>query len=380
MTLRIGGWRFIKTFLDNTETIYFRESKSILDSVSSLSKEKTLSKSIIRILEKSLELEINPKLYLIACRKLIESLKCKLDIDIRLLEKVRLKYPATDLSKSIRFAIHNVFLNIFCSVESDVSFLSYLGSKKRMLKEIYKVFNKAPNFKTYIEPFGGSGQVILKLDNPSIKKIYNDRQKRLTTLLNQARDNLYELISEINRLKILEDYFYAEKDKGNKIFKKIIEDASNLFFVTNLSMYGNKRNYERRGNRDPSKLFDKRKSKLLEIAERLSDVQTEHRDFYDLLKKYINMVDILVYADPPYFDTEIKCGGFKESDHVLLSQILINFKGYFVLSYRRHPKLFELYGYSRFYFKEFKIGKNVEVLITNFKVDDTWITANNLQC
>ena len=96
----------------------------------------------------------------------------------------------------------------------------WMGNKVKLLPFIQKMI--PPNVKQYLEPFGGSGAVVLGLKPKKYRlDIYNDLDSDLSNLFLCVRDRLIELLPDL--LEKGEAYF-AEK-KAAKEAEKAAEEA-----------------------------------------------------------------------------------------------------------------------------------------------------------
>ena len=89
--------------------------------------------------------------------------------------------------------------------------------------------------------------------------------------------------------------------------------------------------------------MEKMKLYLHEIQQRLTNVVIENKCFEDIIVKYDSQ-ETLFYLDPPYFNAEKHyVSEFTQDHHELLSQLLKNIKGKFILSYNDDEYIRNLY-------------------------------------
>ena len=78
--------------------------------------------------------------------------------------------------------------------------VSWVGNKTSILNIIYALF--PPDYEKYIEPFGGSGAVLLGKSKPDKFEVYNDYNANLVNLFQCMRDRPMEFIRELGFLHL----------------------------------------------------------------------------------------------------------------------------------------------------------------------------------
>ena len=78
--------------------------------------------------------------------------------------------------------------------------VSWMGNKTSILHIIYALFPKS--YTRYIEPFGGSGAVLLGKSVPDKFEVYNDYNANLVNLFRCMRDRPMEFIRELGFLNL----------------------------------------------------------------------------------------------------------------------------------------------------------------------------------
>lgn len=183
--------------------------------------------------------------------------------------------------------------------------IRYFGGKGNMYNEIIQYFPKSDTFNTYIEPFGGSYVIGLKLDPTPKIEIYND--------LEQNVYSLYKVLSnERNFLKFKEkcDLFPYSEDFRKEFKEKlklddldIIDRAYYFFYVNRTSHNGvggfSQNLIPRRNMAKSISDFLSSIDRLYELHQRLSRVIVLNTDGIELIKKY-NRDNVFFYHDPPY--------------------------------------------------------------------------------
>lgn len=102
-----------------------------------------------------------------------------------------------------------------------------MGNKTSVLRILYALFPL--NYERYIEPFGGSGAVLLGKRKPDKFEVYNDYNHNLTNLFQCMRDRPAALINEIGFLNLnsRDDFnMYREYFKDEKFDDRFIQDET----------------------------------------------------------------------------------------------------------------------------------------------------------
>ena len=254
----------------------------------------------------------------------------------------------------------------------------WIGSKEKIAPYILQLF--PPKLTQYVEPFGGSGAVLLALPpDPNRLDIYNDLDAELVNLFSCIKERSNVLLRELKFLPIhsrkLFGYyrdFVAHKDVYLHNVQMEIEclgdrscfteeQAGELLpiFQERLALYDVKRAAAYylaiRGSFSGTitsfgvKGLDVERFLNLfpPVSARLKDVPLENKNALQLIRER-DRPDGLVYADPPYVKTERlyriagKLGRFRRF-HVRLWQVLTGCDGYVVLSYNDCPFIRKLY-------------------------------------
>lgn len=254
----------------------------------------------------------------------------------------------------------------------------WIGSKEKIAPYILQLF--PPKLTQYVEPFGGSGAVLLALPpDPNRLDIYNDLDAELVNLFSCIKECSNVLLRELKFLpihgrKLFEYYrdFVAHKEVYFQIVQAEIEclgdrscfteeQAGELLpiFRERLALYDVKRaaayylairgSFSGTINSFGVKGLDvERFLKLFPpVSARLKDVPLENKNALQLIRER-DKKGSLIYADPPYVKTERlyrvagKLGRFRRF-HVRLWQVLTGRDSYVVLSYNDCPFIRKLY-------------------------------------
>ena len=282
--------------------------------------------------------------------------------------------------------------------------MPWVGNKEKLLPYIHSIL--PPKFSQYLEPFGGSGAMLLSLPRKASRlDLYNDFNIDLVNLFVCIRDSPMALLKEIEFLPF---HSRAEFDMTKKLIsheeslKAILEKelaviadraliteeqaAELLPLILGRAELGNvsrAASYLKRvwGSFSGTTTsfgvkaipFDKVKSRVEQVAKRIPDVVIENKDAARLIIER-DREDGVIYCDPPYYDAEkLYEVDFTKRMHVKLWRALKQCKGYVIVSYNDCPYIRNLY--KDFYIFAFerqnsmaqKAGaKYGEVLITNY--------------
>lgn len=257
--------------------------------------------------------------------------------------------------------------------------VSWMGNKTSILHILYALFPL--NYERYIEPFGGSGAVLLGKKKPDKFEVYNDYNHNLVNLFQCMRDRPVALIEEIGFLNLNsrddfnrnKEFFKDEKFK-DRFIEQEIEKIQLLFDKPTADelielMTRRKLDYDLRRAAMFLKLLRYSYSSggksfacqpmnirglfrlIQDVSIRLENAVIENQDFEVLIKHY-DRDNAFFYCDPPYYSSEYvyQCG-FTWDDHLRLKNTLANSKGKWLVSYNDCEEIRNLYdGYSFFDF------------------------------
>lgn len=184
--------------------------------------------------------------------------------------------------------------------------VKYFGGKNLMFKNIIKHFPPKESYNTYIEPFGGSFSLALKMDQPAEIEIYNDLEQNVYSLYKVLSDK--ELFNQFKEKCDLANY---SEDLRKEYKIKLKEDNLNIIDRAFYFFYVNRTSHNGVGGISLNIVIRRKMSKsvsdflsaidrLPELHQRLSKVIILNRDGIELIKKYKNNNNILIYCDPPY--------------------------------------------------------------------------------
>ena len=254
-----------------------------------------------------------------------------------------------------------------------------MGNKTSILHILYALFPL--NYERYIEPFGGSGAVLLGKKKPDKFEVYNDFNHNLVNLFQCMRDRPVALIEEIGFLNLNsrddfnrnKEFFKDEKFK-DRFIEEEMEKIQLLFdkptadelieLMTRRKLDYNLRraamflkllrySYSSGGKSFACQPMNIRSlfGLIQDVSIRLNNAVIENQDFEVLIKHY-DRDNAFFYCDPPYYSSEYvyQCG-FTWNDHLRLKNTLANSKGKWLVSYNDCEEIRNLYdGYSFFDF------------------------------
>lgn len=216
--------------------------------------------------------------------------------------------------------------------------LRYYGGKTYQAAWILDVM-KRYQFKTYIEPFGGSGAILFAKE-PSPVEIYNDLFSDLVTLYRVLRDpKAYKkLIQFLEHSPYSREMFGESKEALAGETLSSVERAGHFFIAIRQSFSGLGSYWSSAGKVGKAKSTPYRHAidRLPEVHERLRHVHIEHKDAVECIKHYADSKS-LVYCDPPYvFGTRVSPAAYKyeytDEQHEQLIETLLTVPGHKVLS------------------------------------------------
>lgn len=204
------------------------------------------------------------------------------------------------MKAKIRSDIVNHFSDTDGNIQDLIPF-SYLGGK---YKHLNWILPNLPNKKCYIEPFGGSGVVLLNRKQSDVET-FNDKYSEVTNFFRVLRNKPDELLQKISLTPYSEEEF---KDclKGRESMCDI-ERARTFFLIVNMSYDKNLHspnwsysvNFSSSGVSKKISSYRAKIKRLKPIAERLTKVQITNRDAIDVIQTF-DTEQGLIYCDPPY--------------------------------------------------------------------------------
>lgn len=272
--------------------------------------------------------------------------------------------------------------------------VKWVGGKRQLLKEIQSTLPEKVGDKNtvYCEPFFGGGAVLF--DVQPERAIINDLNGDLINLYIVIRDNVDELIIELERYKNEADFFYSirELDRDEKKYSKLsnVEKAARILYLNKTCYNGLFRvNSSGQfntpfGNYKNPNYLNKPVLKALNKYFNSADISFYSTDYSEVLDTLTS--GDFVYLDPPYDPisdtsnfTGYNKGGFGREEQLRLKECCdnLNAKGVkFLLSNSATDFIVELYSdYNIQYVKAkrsinsvaSKRGEIEEVLVSNYE-------------
>ncbi|OCX75596.1 DNA adenine methylase [Acidithiobacillus thiooxidans] len=180
----------------------------------------------------------------------------------------------------------------------------WLGGKSRLAKNIISLL---PSHATYVEPFGGAANILLAKE-PAKVEVMNDASGLIVNFFRVLQDPV-QRAALLDRLQWTP---YARMEYSRAL--EHLDDSDPVmkawgFFVAQCqgisgsgSMAGrNANNWGYSRTADQAQSFRGHVEKLPAIAQRLREVQIEHSDGVEVIRRW-DAPDTLFYIDPPYAD------------------------------------------------------------------------------
>ena len=179
--------------------------------------------------------------------------------------------------------------------------VKWVGGKRQLMFELLKNMPKSHN--RYFEPFIGGGALFFELQPENA--YISDMNEELINLYSIVRDNVYELISDLNKHEVSKEYFLEIRnlDRTDK-YKNLsnVQRASRFIYLNRTCFNGLYRvNSQGQfnvpyGNYKNPRIVDE--NNLLNCSELLKNTEIKCADFSEILTK-VKKGDF-VYFDPPY--------------------------------------------------------------------------------
>lgn len=240
--------------------------------------------------------------------------------------------------------------------------ITWIGGKSRMLTHLLPLLRPAPGEHCYVEPFGGSGVVMInKLPHPS--ETYNDTDGELVNLFRVIRDpdGVVHLWWELINTPVSRQEFGDSIDPSKVYSPENPVKRAARFVVRCRQRFGGGQTGARndtdrawglsfnsaRGMNDCVSRWLATMLHLPEVHRRLGTVLVDHQDAIRCVRQW-DSPSTLFYCDPPYFGAEdYYQGGFGAADHKRLAEALGSCAARVVLSYYACPELDVFYPAER---------------------------------
>ncbi len=179
--------------------------------------------------------------------------------------------------------------------------VKWVGGKRQLMFELLK--NMPENYNRYFEPFIGGGALFFELqpDNAYI----SDMNEELINLYKVVRDNVEELIIDLQKHDISKEYFIEirniDRTEEYKNWSNV-KKASRFIYLNRTCFNGMYRVNSKGefnvpfGHYKNPRILDE--NNLINCSNLLQRTEIRHADFLEILKK-VKKGDF-VYFDPPY--------------------------------------------------------------------------------
>ena len=218
--------------------------------------------------------------------------------------------------------------------------LKYPGSKQRIAGWI---ISQMPQHHSYLEPFLGSGAVLLNKPKSAIETV-NDLDLDVVTLFRLIRERPEELARCLYATPYsrheYEGALIQADDELEQVRRFLVRCWQGHGFKTNGKKVGWKNDVQGREAAYAVRNWNRLPGRVMEVVERLKDVQIEQRPAVELIRRF-NHKGVLIYADPPYLLQTRSGAMYKyemtDQDHIELLEALLQHKGSVMLSGYDNP-------------------------------------------
>lgn len=214
--------------------------------------------------------------------------------------------------------------------------MRYPGAKWSRAAWIIEQF---PPFRTYVEPYFGSGAVFFSLLAPPAYAVLNDKSKSVVNLFEMLRTRGPELCALVELTPWARDEYDASFiQTGDPL------EGARRFLVRCWMAHGTRLNgktgWRNRGSADGGmtySLWNQLPERIAAVIEKLKYAEIENREALNVIARFSDQEDCLMYVDPPYmlstrsgalYEHEMK----DEKEHVQLIEALDKHVGPVVLS------------------------------------------------
>ena len=185
--------------------------------------------------------------------------------------------------------------------EETYPIVKWVGGKRQLMFELLK--NMPKSYNRYFEPFIGGGALLFELqpDNAYI----SDMNEELINLYQVVRDNVDELIVDLQKHDISKEYFMEIRniDRTEEYQNwSDVQKASRFIYLNRTCFNGMYRVNSKGefnvpfGHYKNPRILDE--NNLINCSNLLQGIEIKHADFSEILKK-VKKGDF-VYFDPPY--------------------------------------------------------------------------------
>lgn len=179
--------------------------------------------------------------------------------------------------------------------------VKWVGGKRQLMFELLK--NMPKTYNRYFEPFIGGGALFFELQPENA--YISDMNEELINLYSVVRDNVYELIADLNKHEVSKEFFLKIRnlDRTDE-YKNLsnLQRASRFIYLNRTCFNGLYRVNSQGQFNVPFGNYKKprivNENNLLNCSELLKNTEIKCADFSEILTKAKK--DDFVYFDPPY--------------------------------------------------------------------------------
>lgn len=227
----------------------------------------------------------------------------------------------------------------------------YHGGKWRLAPWIISHF---PDHRTYVEPFGGGGSVLLQ-KRRCYSEVYNDLDGEIVNLFRVARDEGAELRRRLELTPFARDEFVESYQRAECPIEQARRTVVRAFMGFGSNSHnkatGFRANSDRSGT-TPAHDWRNYPGAFGDIMERLRGVVIENRDASQVMLAH-DKPTTLHYVDPPYVaETRDKGGDYRhemtDDQHRELATVLGGLDGAVIVSGYQSPLYDEIFDGWKF--------------------------------
>ncbi len=204
------------------------------------------------------------------------------------------------------------------------------GSKARSLVHLAEYL---PYAKVYVEPFGGSGSVLLAR-RPSTIEVFNDRNSGVVDFYRAIKEDMDGLLDILELTTYSREEWMHNHDNWRQETDRT-KRAAMWYSMIEYSFGSMGRNIGRTtGSGKLAGKMHKKFSLFPRIHERIKNVFLENADWTTLFRDY-NSDDSVFYCDPPYLGTDNQAtyqSSWKAADQANLLKAIFQHEGFVALS------------------------------------------------
>ncbi|SDO18361.1 DNA adenine methylase [Paenibacillus sp. yr247] len=239
----------------------------------------------------------------------------------------------------------------FTSQQDNRSVITSIGGKNKLARRIIELM---PEHSVYVEPFGNTASILLQ-KVPVKKEVYNDIHEDVVNFFTVIQTDPLALYHACTRLPYAEVVY---KDMlSSPIPDDSVERAARFYYLSRAGFLASSKSStgfrtNASDGRNFGKFYYKECERFYAVSKRLQSVELLNRDFRKVIKAYSDKPEVLILADPPYYDgTDYYEDGFSLKDHRNLARLLASIKGKAMVLNSQNDQIHKLYTGLGFNFK-----------------------------